>query len=975
MRPGTILTNTLILALVGGSLTTVSAADDPLYEAFLNPPAEARPFVRWWWNGDCVTEKEILRELDLMQAAGIGGVEINPVAMPGGATPSQTEPLVWPSPEWNRMAGVAIRGAKERGMIADMIVGSGWPFGGRFLKSGETIQAIGVTRKTLTGPAVFKAELKELMKAPAPRVVVADTAKPRLMYLRLVPKSAARIGDCIDLADQVKPDGTVESIVSQYHNSTDKPPAWAHYKKWSTDALLMGNGDLGLSVGGEAESLRFWINKNDFWRLQNQHLGAQPKLFGWIDIKAPQLQGASYHIEQALYNPITHGTFTKDGATLEFRARVMATANIGWIELAATGKPLDIEISTQLTDQELILPQLGVTASRRSSGTVDDTFWLQRHYDDHVDVESGMAAAVRILDDQGNKINPWTALPSQTPIPDPREPQKLGKINWTLAFEPMPALGATQKITLTPGHPVTFLIGVDSAFKNKEYRQAAVALVRDVTPQRLAILQQEHAAWWASYWNKSWVSIPQTSIEKDYYASLYVLGSAYRDPGFPPGLFGIWVLSEGPEWNGDYHLNYNHNAPTYGLFSANRIQQADVATDPYLDFLPRARRYAKELCGTSGILFPVGIGPKGIDATYNTGAADGRYGNPKRSTKNVLVHGQKSNASESLTPVNLRFRSTWDPDYAKKYYPFVADAAAFWVDYLKFENGRYVLYDHSVHEGSGSNVNGTAALGLIRMTFELALDMGDLLSVDTSLRENRQHILDHLSGYATWNIPDMGKQKYHGEKVFRLAEEGKDWNGSNTLGIQHIFPAGQIGLESGPELLEISRNMISVMHSWDDFNGTNSFYPAAVQIGYDPAEILGHLETWTTKKSANGMKHGNNAHGMESCTPSIVTINMMLCMGHQDVLRVFQAWPKEMDAAFENLRAEGAFLVSSHLRGGVVEYLRIVSERGRKCTIENPWPGRQVTVIRGDGKTETVTGARFTLETKVDERLRLIPHG
>lgn len=210
MRPGTILTNTLILALAGGSWTTASAADDPLYEGFLNPPAETRPFVRWWWNGDCVTEKEILRELDLMQAAGIGGVEINPVAMPGGATPSQTEPLVWLSPEWNRMAGVATRGAKERGMIADMIVGSGWPFGGRFLKSGETIQAIGVTRKTLTGPAVFKAELKELMKAPAPRVVVADAANPRLMYLRLVPKNAARIGDCIDLADEVKPDGTVE---------------------------------------------------------------------------------------------------------------------------------------------------------------------------------------------------------------------------------------------------------------------------------------------------------------------------------------------------------------------------------------------------------------------------------------------------------------------------------------------------------------------------------------------------------------------------------------------------------------------------------------------------------------------------------------------------------------------------------------------------------------------------------------------
>ena len=115
-----------------------------------------------------------------------------------------------------------------------------------------------------------------------------------------------------------------ESIISQYKNTTDKPPAFGHYLKWSTDALLMGNGDMGLSVGGEAESLRFWINKNDFWRLQNQHLGAQPKLFGWIDIKASRMQGATYKIEQPIYNPITHGTFTKDGATLEFRARVWA---------------------------------------------------------------------------------------------------------------------------------------------------------------------------------------------------------------------------------------------------------------------------------------------------------------------------------------------------------------------------------------------------------------------------------------------------------------------------------------------------------------------------------------------------------------------------------------------------------------------------------------------------------------------------
>ena len=759
-----------------------------------------------------------------------------------------------------------------------------------------------------------------------------------------------------------------EAIISQYRNSTDSPPAFGHYSKWSTDALLMGNGDMGLSVGGEAEALRFWINKNDFWRLQNQHLGAQPKLFGWIDIKAPAMQGASYQIEQTLYNPITHGTFAKEGATLEFRAKVMATANLARIELEATGQPVEIEIVAQLTDQELILPQIGVTASRRSSGIANDTLWLQRHYDDHVDIESGMAAAVRML---GNES--WTALPATAPEPRQHEPQAIGKIKWVEAFEPMPALGGTHKITLNPGQPVTLLIGTDSVFKSKNYRETAVALVRETTPQRLESLEKEHAAWWAAYWNKSWVSIPQKVIEKDYYASLYVLGSAYRLAGFPPGLFGIWVLSEGPEWNGDYHLNYNHNAPTYGLFSANRIEQADVATDPYLDFLPRGRRYARELLDTDGILFPVGIGPKGIDATFNTGAVNGQYGGPRRSTKSVLLHGQKSNASESLTPVNLRFRTTWDPDYAKKYYPFVADAAVFWSDYLKFENGRYVLYDHSVHEGSGPNLNGTAALGLIRMTFKLALDMAGLLGVDGNLVEKRQHILDHLSGYATWNIPDMGRRKFNGERVFRLAEEGKDWNGNNTLGIQHIFPAGQIGLESDPGLLELSRDMIKVMRCWDDFNGTNSYYPAAVQVGYDSGEILRNLESWASKKAANGMKHGKNAHGVESCTPSIVTINTMLCNGHQNVLRVFHAWPKEMDAAFENLRAEGAFLVSARLRNGAVEFVEITSEQGRQCTLENPWPTRGVTVTRGNGSQEKCLGARFVIETQPGEKLRLVP--
>ena len=51
--------------------------DSDLYRRFSRPRNVDKPFVRWWWNGGKVTDAEILRELDLLKEAGIGGVEIN----------------------------------------------------------------------------------------------------------------------------------------------------------------------------------------------------------------------------------------------------------------------------------------------------------------------------------------------------------------------------------------------------------------------------------------------------------------------------------------------------------------------------------------------------------------------------------------------------------------------------------------------------------------------------------------------------------------------------------------------------------------------------------------------------------------------------------------------------------------------------------------------------------------------------------
>ena len=253
-----------LLALSAG------AAKDPLYEGFLAPPAEAKPFVRWWWNGNCVTEEEILRELDLMQAAGIGGIEINPIAMPREAKETSHEALVWLSPEWNRLVKVAVDGARQRGMIADLIVGTGWPFGGKFLAPDETIQGITLDKRELTGPSVFKSTIKALLKPPRTPYEVQDKPEAELLFLWVAPSDAEDIGAGRDLMDQVRPNGTVQFDVpggrhTLYIGTWQQSfravmwgapgadgPVLDHYNKESvTKYLELMSNKLGPALGGK----------------------------------------------------------------------------------------------------------------------------------------------------------------------------------------------------------------------------------------------------------------------------------------------------------------------------------------------------------------------------------------------------------------------------------------------------------------------------------------------------------------------------------------------------------------------------------------------------------------------------------------------------------------------------------------------------------------------------------------------------
>jgi hypothetical protein len=110
--------------------------------------------------------------------------------------------------------------------------------------------------------------------------------------------------------------------------------------------------------------------------------------------------------------------------------------------------------------------------------------------------------------------------------------------------------------------------------------------------------------------------------------------------------------------------------------------------------------------------------------------------------------------------------------------------------------------------------------------------------------------------------------------------------------------------------------------------------------------------------------------GIENVS-GFLAINEMLLQSEDGVIRLFPDWPRDEDARFGTLRAVGAFLVSAEQKSGTIGGVTIVSEAGGPCTIQNPWPGKTVRIVRNGTLAESVRGERFTLATVAGERLEL----
>ena len=513
---------------------------------------------------------------------------------------------------------------------------------------------------------------------------------------------------------------------------------------------------------------------------------------------------------------------------------------------------------------------------------------------------------------------------------------------------------------------IRYCISVVTNFDDEKYTEKGIEAVMNSDYNRDKSRTQEK---WKKFFSASRVTLEDKEIEAFYNSSLYHLAGCMGNREFPPGLFGNFITDDFFPWAGDYHMNYNYEAPYYCIFSANHPELFDGYMSPVNEMSDEAERMAK-LFGCRGYAFPVSFGPKALDV----------YSQPDCKEHGILFLGQKSHAAYACVIPLMHWFSTYDSDYAKEnYYNFVFNTALFWEDYLVKEKGRYVIRNDAAHEipyyrgekfrywthkGQIEAVNAINSLGLVKLLFKGVYDMAKELGLNSEKYSLWEDINKNLSEFPTFIK--------HGKRCFRYSKRGIRWRNENTVGLQHIYPASQIGLDSGEKLLKIAKNTYFINDRRLDDNGSNSYLPAGARIGVDPEFLIEGIHQNIKEFAMPNRLFRHHGGGIEHLTTIPATINEMLLQSHEGVIRPFPCWNKKSDASFENLRADGAFLVSAKLKKERISSLIIKSLKGRSCKVEC---AGVTTVVRMSDLVKipcTKDGNTVTFETQADETYILL---
>ncbi len=422
----------------------------------------------------------------------------------------------------------------------------------------------------------------------------------------------------------------------------------------------------------------------------------------------------------------------------------------------------------------------------------------------------------------------------------------------------------------------------------------------------------------AEFWGKSRLRLADPLLENLWYDTLHIQRCAYRQDTVPPGLFLPSTVQDYSHWHGDYHLNYNLQEPFWGDYTANHLELGD-AYFRAMDFLRQiGAKIARDYYGCRGVFIqltgypilaeddPLGVVPMGRMA-YMTGWAANQYW--------------------------WRFRQTLDTHWlAKTGYPVLRDCALFYTDFMqKGADGLYHVFPSNQGEdgftGNPKDYTDRAQIMQhLRYCLRAALQAAETLGADADLRAQWRERLEHCAG-------DDGQPPRKLEGLSRLCYElsPPEFGDGRPYVPQPKKAAGAPSIEQTSWYFGQSSWSVMQALRGGRFIAERDF-PVFRQL----------IQRW---QHPNGLVWGmsianyGRAGAWSEPLGVIAPLQEMLLQSWDGALRIFPAWPRGVDARFENLRADGALLVSASWSHGRVQSLDLLSERGARCYLYSPWSG------------------------------------
>ncbi len=729
--------------------------------------------------------------------------------------------------------------------------------------------------------------------------------------------------------------GEVQQIVGSVHGISTAPPADLVTPKFTTGAL-MGNGDIGVVAGDPDPSKQtFHFGKSDFWgtHWNDSHKAPEVSIlsFGSLTISSPETAQqatfpeaggiSSYRVDQDILHAEVTTTVRMDGRPVHMRSWVAESENVFVTEIWAEGtggdpisRSMPIAVRLAMPEPDAA-PHMTVPAA---AGSENGLLWVSRenNLENANDYKARGAIAVHLLGAAMTNVVQGDTIVTGTFTLKDNVPVEIVTV-----FESDARIG---------------LNGPSMA----ELARKAVAHAERIAARDARALEVAHLNWWKGFWLRSLVELHDPVLEDYYYGSLYLLGASSR-PGKPaPSLWGNFITSDNAGWGGRYFMNYNEEAPFYGVFSSNH---SDLA-------LPYNRMVLAQLAWQKNKTAEAGYQGAAYQRTFSpfTVIAMPPAAVPVATIKDVqrLPSDQKSNATFSFLPVIDYWEYTQDKAFlSSQLYPALRQLDAFWRDFAARDaSGEHWIFEHtSAHEG-GDDVDPNLDLGFAHRVERELIETSQILHQDANLRPVWKSFSEQLASYPQGAVD--GKPVY-----FEAASVKGDSSpkrlfipGDQPINLEGlVFPGENLAIGGDATQLEIARNSLEEMQSWGVTRGGNShngfckIFPIAARLGWPAEDLIAKFKAaiqydWRPSNATDFQGGG----GIETAG-SIEAIDSMLLQHEAEVLRVFPDWPLERDASFRTLRAKGAFLVSSELRGQKVRFIEITSEAGGTLVIASPW--------------------------------------